>query len=127
MRILVDENVPVQIVPLLTAAGHEAAHVDQLGLKGIGNGALLSRAVDDGYEVLLTGDTKMGGTQNIAAYDVAVVVIRGRRTPKRLPALMPAILATLTSAARRAITEVARGSTEPSTPRPASTPREDLR
>ncbi len=45
------------------------------------------------YDVLLTGDTKMGGSQNIPGYDIAVVVIRGRRTPKRLPALIPRVLA----------------------------------
>lgn len=106
MRILVDENVPIQILPHLAAAGHQAEHVDRLGLKGIGNGELLAHAARERYAVLLTGDTKMGGSQNIAAYDIAVVLIRGRKTPKRLPALLPAILTAIASGPRRTVTEV---------------------
>lgn len=105
-RILVDENVPIQLLPHLAAAGHQAEHVDRLGLKGISNGELLAHAARERYAVLLTGDTKMGGSQNIAAHDIAVVLIRGRKTPKRLPALVPALLAAIASVPRRTVTEV---------------------
>ncbi len=80
MRILVDENVPIQLLSHLAAAGHQAEHVDRLGLKGISNGELLAHAARERYAVLLTGDTKMGGSQNIAVHDIAVVLIRGRKT-----------------------------------------------
>jgi hypothetical protein len=38
--------------------------------------------------------------------DVAVVVVRGRKTPRRLPDLLPAMLSAIAQAPRGAITTV---------------------
>jgi predicted nuclease of predicted toxin-antitoxin system len=35
MRILLDENVPVELVAVLRAVGHEAQSVNLIGLKGL--------------------------------------------------------------------------------------------
>ena len=42
MKILLDENVPVDILPLLRAVEHEAESVNFIGLKGLKNGDLLA-------------------------------------------------------------------------------------
>lgn len=55
MKILLDENVPVDLLPFLRAAGHEAESVNFLGWKGVKNGELLGRA-RVGYELFLTRD-----------------------------------------------------------------------
>lgn len=55
MKILLDENVPVDILPGLRAAGHEAESVNFLGWKGLKNGELLAQA-QAGYDLFLTRD-----------------------------------------------------------------------
>lgn len=55
MTILLDENVPVDLLPLLRAAGHDAASVNFLGWKGLKNGDLLKKAQSD-YDLFLTRD-----------------------------------------------------------------------
>ncbi len=55
MRILLDENVPVDVLPVLHAAGHRVESVNLLGWKGLGNGEVLARAVA-GFDLLLTRD-----------------------------------------------------------------------
>lgn len=53
MRILLDENVRALFGSELT--GHDVAHVDQLGLKSLSNGALLEYARAN-YDAFLTLD-----------------------------------------------------------------------
>jgi predicted nuclease of predicted toxin-antitoxin system len=55
MKILLDENAPVDLLSVLRAAGHMAESVNFLGWKGLRNGDLLARA-RDGYELFLTRD-----------------------------------------------------------------------
>ena len=47
MRILLDENVPVDLLPFLRSAGHAAESVNFIGWKGVKNGDLLTRARAD--------------------------------------------------------------------------------
>jgi len=54
MRILLDENVPVDLLPHLRTA-HEAESVNFLGWKGLPNGELLERA-RAGFDLFLTRD-----------------------------------------------------------------------
>jgi predicted nuclease of predicted toxin-antitoxin system len=55
MWILLDENVPVDLLAVLRAAGHEAESAGYLGWKGLKNGEILGRAASR-YDLLLTRD-----------------------------------------------------------------------
>src|SRR3982751_5673263 len=77
MRVLVDECVDWRILRDLHP--HEAKTVKQLGWEKADDGSLLARAAAE-FDVFLTVDTKLPYQQNIAALDIAVVVLRGRTT-----------------------------------------------
>jgi predicted nuclease of predicted toxin-antitoxin system len=77
MRVLVDECVDWRVIRDLHP--HDARTVKQLGWKGNDDGSLLARAAAE-FDVFLTVDTKLPDQQNIAALDIAVVVLRGRTT-----------------------------------------------
>jgi predicted nuclease of predicted toxin-antitoxin system len=55
MRILLDENVPVDIIPILRARKLEAESVNFIGWKGIQNGDLMNRAREN-FDLLITRD-----------------------------------------------------------------------
>jgi predicted nuclease of predicted toxin-antitoxin system len=55
MRILLDENVPVDLLPFLRSVGHTAESVNFIGWKGIKNGDLLTRARTD-FDLFITRD-----------------------------------------------------------------------
>ena len=77
MRVLVDECVDWRILRDLSP--HDAKTVKQLGWKGGDDRSLLARAAAD-FDIFLTVDTKLPDPQNIAALDIAVIVLRGRTT-----------------------------------------------
>jgi len=55
MRVLLDENVPFDILPVLHGTGIEAESVNFIGWKGLQNGELISRACQQ-FDLLLTRD-----------------------------------------------------------------------
>jgi predicted nuclease of predicted toxin-antitoxin system len=55
MRVLLDENVPVDIFPVLQAAQVDAESVNFIGWKGVQNGELIMRARAR-FDLLLTRD-----------------------------------------------------------------------
>jgi predicted nuclease of predicted toxin-antitoxin system len=60
MRLLLDENLPISLGPLLTKrAGWDVVHVRQLGLKSAPDTEVLARAERDG-RVLVSADTDFG-------------------------------------------------------------------
>lgn len=52
MRFLIDEMFGADVVARLEAAGHDAIHVDQIGLAGAADPDVLARAVDDDRAVV---------------------------------------------------------------------------
>lgn len=73
MRILLDEQLPRQLAPLLI--GHEVRTVQQESWAGLKNGALIAAAEVAGFTVLLTGDQNLPFQQNLAKRTLGVVVL----------------------------------------------------
>ena len=86
-HVLCDESVPFDISGAI--AGHEVGRVQTLGWAGTKNGALLRRAKDAGFEVLVTVDRNLEYQQNIGASGLALVVLRARST--RVTDLLPTV------------------------------------
>jgi len=76
MRILLDENLDWRLRRDLP--GHQVESVPLLGWAGIQNGELLRKAVEAGFEVLVTMDGNMIHQQNIAQYAIAVIALRAK-------------------------------------------------
>jgi predicted nuclease of predicted toxin-antitoxin system len=62
MRILLDENVPVDLLPFLRSAEHTAESVNFIGWKGIKNGDLLTRERTD-FDLFITRDKDFDAAQ----------------------------------------------------------------
>lgn len=73
MRILLDENIPVDFA--LELQGHEVNTVVGLGWSGVLNGELMHRA-GECCDVFLTLDRNIEFQQNIPALPFGVIVIR---------------------------------------------------
>ena len=71
-RILLDENVPRRLHVELRE--FEVRTVQQEGWSGLKNGELL-RVAEKSFSVLVTGDKRLQFQQNIASFNIALVVI----------------------------------------------------
>ena len=76
MRILLDENLDWRMGRYLP--GHQVESVPLLGWAGIKNGELLQKAIEHGFEVLVTMDSSMVHQQNIGRYAIAVIALRAK-------------------------------------------------
>ena len=96
MRILIDECLNWRLGRALT--GHYAVSAQKMGWSGIQNGKLLALAIENGFDVLLTGDRNLSFQQNITGLPIAVVALqtKGIQLHQTLP-LMPKVLALLPS------------------------------
>jgi predicted nuclease of predicted toxin-antitoxin system len=94
MRLLLDENLDWRLRRDLL--DHQMESVPLIGWAGIENGELLRKAVEAGFDVLVTMDSNMVHQQNIGQYPIAVVALRAQsnRLGDTRP-LMPALLAVL--------------------------------
>lgn len=91
MRVLLDEQLPRQLAPLLT--GHEVRTVQQQSWAGLKNGQLLDAAETAGFTVLVTGDRNLQFQQNLAKRRLGVVVLCG--VSNALEDLVPLVPAAL--------------------------------
>ena len=73
MRVLLDENVPVDLATLLR--GHEVQTVSGLGWQGLKNGELLQRAADR-FDAFVTMDRNIEHQQVLAGQTFGVVLLR---------------------------------------------------
>ena len=97
MRILLDENFPVDFAKLLVGDGVTTTHVHNLGWSGIKNGELLRRAYGV-CEVFVTLDRNLEFQQNIKMLPFGVVVVCARSN--RIADLTPHIDSLLEAANR---------------------------
>ena len=79
MRILFDHNVPRQLRRHLS--NHDVDVADERGWARFVNGALLDRAEEAAYEVVMTADRSIAYQQNITYRSFGLVVLRGNRWP----------------------------------------------
>ncbi len=96
MRILIDECLNWRLGRAIT--GHYAISAQKMGWSGIKNGKLLKLAVENGFDVFLTGDRNLSFQQNLTEFSIAVVVLetKGIQLHHTLP-LMPKVLSILPS------------------------------
>lgn len=102
MRVLLDENVPHDLIPQL--AGHDITTVQGLGLAGIKNGDLLERARGD-VDVFVTMDRKLEKQHDVSGLPFGIVVIVARSN--RMVDLLP-----LVNALRAAVARIGPGGVE---------------
>lgn len=82
MKLLLDECTPKRLKRDFSS--HETFTVDEVGLKGVKNGALL-RAASEKADVLITVDRRMPFQQNLGELDLALVILIAK--PNRYPEL----------------------------------------
>ena len=73
MKILIDECLPRALKRYLK--NHDCRTVQEMGWSGKKNGDLLSAAAGDQFEVLVTIDQGVEHQQNLAARNIALLVI----------------------------------------------------
>jgi len=89
--ILLDEDLPRRLRRQFP--GHQVRTVQQQGWGGVGNGELLRRAADAGFEILLTADQSLIYQQNVAGSAIGVVVLIARsNTLEDLLPLVPSVI-----------------------------------
>ena len=94
MRVLLDEQLPLDLAPLLS--GHDVRSVGQQGWAGIRNGELLRRAGLE-FHAFLTMDRNLEFQQNISALALGILLVRAPSNRMlHLEPLVPAILRELT-------------------------------
>lgn len=73
MKLLLDENLPKRLKPLLMP--HQAHTVRDMGWNGKSNGALLALMKENKFQCLLTFDKNLRFQQNFDRYDIPVLVL----------------------------------------------------
>ena len=93
MHVLLDENLPLDLVPELV--GHEADTVIRRGWAGVKNGELIRRARGQ-YDAFVTMDRNIEFQQNIPTLPFGIILVRAASNRMvHLRPLMPVILEVL--------------------------------
>ncbi len=97
MRLLVDENLPVEVAELLRQAGHDAAKVTERRLSGTPDAGVAALCLAEG-RALITLDVDFGNTQLYPPAEyVGLVVLRLERQDKaHVLAVVTALIPRLT-------------------------------
>ena len=87
MRIILDENLPEPLKDIFPS--HAVTPVQEQGLAGTLNGALLAR-LEDVFDVFITGDKNLRYQQNLSGRKLAILELPTNRLPLLRP-LFPRI------------------------------------
>jgi predicted nuclease of predicted toxin-antitoxin system len=74
MRFLVDASLPRSAAPMLRAAGHDALHVRDIGMRSADDPVIAAHARSNGL-VLVSRDSDFGDTRNYPPADYAGIVV----------------------------------------------------
>ena len=106
MRVVIDDDIPASLTSRFRTGGHTVSHVEDIGLKGMHNGALLA-AISGAADILVTGDTNLGHQQNLKKFDLAIIVVRPPRlVVNQIIPLIPEVVAAFGTAKRHAVTTI---------------------
>ena len=106
MRIVIDEDIPRELTSMFSSPGVDARHVEDIGFKGMKNGDLLT-ALSATCDVFVTGETNLEHQQNLARYDLAIVVIRPERlVVDQIKPLIPRAVAAFATAPKHVVTTI---------------------
>ena len=72
MKILLDECVTKKLKPFLHE--HEVFTVTNMNWNGLKNGNLMSKAVEENFDILLTIDKNLAFQQNTKDFEISIVV-----------------------------------------------------
>jgi hypothetical protein len=104
VKVLLDECVDARLAREIT--GHEVRTVPQMGWAGIKDRPLLGLA-EASFDALVTTDGNLEFQQNLAKFDLAIVVLEAKTNRLAdLKPLVPALLAMLPTAPRGKATHV---------------------
>ena len=95
MRIILDENLPRPLSRIFP--GHAVTTVQEEGLSGTPNGALIAR-LEGVFEVFVTADKNLRYQQNLSGRSLAILELPSNRLPV-LRGLFPRITAAIESIA----------------------------
>jgi hypothetical protein len=99
VRVLLDEQLPRQLARELH--GHEVRTVQQQRWSGLGNGELLRRAANSGFEVFVTADQNLAFQPNLTRSSLCVIVlVAPSNALEDLLPLVPGILQAISGARR---------------------------
>ena len=76
MRILIDECLNWRLGRALS--GHYAVSAQKMGWSGVRNGRLLALAIENGFDVFLTGDLNLSFQQNVAEFSIIIIVLEAK-------------------------------------------------
>ncbi len=76
MKILLDENIDVDFVKEFT--GYQVETVKSMNWTGKENGELLTLAVKNRFEVLITLDSNLQYQQNLSKFDISVINLKSK-------------------------------------------------
>jgi predicted nuclease of predicted toxin-antitoxin system len=106
VRIVIDEDIPRELAPLFGGPGLDVRHVEDLGFKGMRNGDLLA-TLSETCDVFVTGDTNLQYQQNLARYDLAIVVLHPQRLViDQIKPLIPLAIAAFATAPKHAVVTI---------------------
>jgi len=76
MLLLLDEMMDQRLRSHFTSGGHQRSTSQEVGLKGLVNGALLDAADLRGFDVLITTDKNIQYQNNLTGKKIALLIIR---------------------------------------------------
>ncbi len=103
MRIVLDENLPRPLGRIFS--GHQVATVQEIGLAGTANGALLAQ-LEGHHDLFITADKNLRHQQNLGRRRLAIVELPTNRLSV-LMTMTAEIVSTVTSAGPGSYTQIA--------------------